>query len=119
MPDSNNVYGTIVCTDVQMVLEASQRARPWERAYIYTSGYSGARTVHLRSESAWFDSDQIDERKHLFNGAVAGEVRDIVSLLTRMSREFELSGVGHSFEVYDAEGKLVATIPGTGEPSST
>src|SRR5262245_12026208 len=112
IPDSYNVYGVVTAPQgLEPVLRAIEQDLIEGRAYIYRSQFNGAETLRLRSESADFDSDRLDDGvQHLFSGGVGGTLEDVVCFVRRLSDSFSRSGIEHVFEVYDDQ-ELVERIP--------
>ena len=112
IPAGNNVYGVLKPpVKLKVVLAGATSVHQWGKAHIYVSGYDGARTIHLRSESADFDSNPIGSGEHLFNGAVGGTPDEVIAFVKRLSEAFTERGVAHQLEVYDADRQLVAEFP--------
>jgi len=113
IPEGNNIYGLFTAPDgLQPVLRAIAQVVGGGRAYIKRSGFSGAETLYLRSESADFESDHLDEgAQHVFNGSVGGSLEEVVAFVRALSESLSRSGMEHSFEVYDDQ-QLVQRIPG-------
>lgn len=112
IPDSNNVYGTLTALrGLQPVSNAINAAVAGCRASIYRSQFNGAETLHVRSESAEFDSDPLkDGAKHPFNGAVGGTPKEVADFVQTLSDALSVAGVEHSFEIHDSEQKVVKVV---------
>ena len=113
VPEGNNVYGIITAPQgLEPVLRAIEQVVSGGRASIYRSRFNGSETLRLRSESADFESDHLDDGvQHLFNGGVGGSLEEVVALVRALSESLSQSGIEHSFEVYDDQ-QLVQRIPG-------
>ena len=103
---------------LEVVKSALKEEFPEEKVYIYTSGYNGARTVHLRGDEVDFEGypDSTDgsgeDSDYLLNGMIAGEADAAAlkaqSIFTRLMD----SGMTVQFEVYDSVGnRLVEQKP--------
>jgi hypothetical protein len=113
IPEGNNVYGIISAPQgLEPVLRAVEQVVGGGRAYIYRSQFNGSHTLRLRSESADFESDYLDDGvRHLFSGGVGGSLEEVVGFVRLLSGSLSRSGVEHSFEVYDDQ-QLFQRIPG-------
>jgi hypothetical protein len=113
LPEGNNVYGLIAAPQgLQPVLRAVERVVGGSRAYIKRSGCDGAETLHLRSDSADFESNHLDGGvQHLLSGGAGGSLEEVVAFVRALSESLSRSGIEHSFEVYDDQ-QLVQRIPG-------
>jgi hypothetical protein len=113
IPEGNNVYGLITAPHgLEPVRRAVEQSVSGGRIYIHRSQFNGAETLHLRSVSAYFDSDRLDDvAKHLFNGGVGGSLEEVIGFVRALSESLSTSGIEHSFEVYDDQ-QLVQRIPG-------
>lgn len=103
IPEGNNVYCLITAPQgLQPVLRAVEQVVGGGRAYIKRSGFNEAETLRLRSESADFESDYLDDGvQHLFSGGVGGSLEEVVAFVQALSMSLSLAGIEHSFEVYD------------------
>jgi hypothetical protein len=108
----NNVYSVLLAPVNLSAIEAAlQEEFPQAEVYIYTSGYNGAKTIHLRSDDADFegyalaDGDESDS-DFLFNGFLDGDTDQAVSKAKSMFGRFGSAGVAAQYEVYDREGRL-------------
>jgi hypothetical protein len=113
IPEGNNVYGIITAPlGLEPVLRAVEHVVSEGRAYIYRSQYNGAGTLHLQSESADFNSENLDDGvQHLFNGGVGGSLEEVIGFVRMLSESLSRSGIEHSFEVYGDDHQLVQVIP--------
>ena len=113
IPEGNNVYGIITAPQgLEPVLRAVEQVVTGGRAYIYRSQFNGAETLHLRSETAEFESDHLDDGvQHLFSGGVGGSLEEVIHFVRGLSESLSGSEIEHSFEVYDDQ-QLVQRIPG-------
>jgi hypothetical protein len=110
--EGNNVYGLITAPQgLQPVLRAVEQAISGGRVYIKRSGFNGAETLRIRSESADFETDSLGGEEHLFNGGVGGSLEEVVAFVRALSESLSRSGIEHSFEVYDDQ-QLVRRILG-------
>jgi hypothetical protein len=105
IPERNNVYGMITAPQgLERVLRAVEPVLTGGGAHIYRSHFNGAETLHLRSETADFESDPLEGGvQHLFNGGVGGSLEDVIRFVRSLSESLSRSGIEHSFEVYDGE----------------
>lgn len=113
IPEGNNVCGLITdLQGLQPVLRAVEEVVGVGQVYIKRSRFNGAETLHLRSESAEFDSDYLDVgMQHLFSGGVGGSLEEIVAFVRALSESLSRFGIEHSFEIYDDQ-QLVQRLPG-------
>ncbi len=113
IPEGNNVYGIITAPQgLEPILRAVEQVVGAGRASIYQWQFNGSTTLHLRSESADFESDHLDDGvQHLFSGSVGGSLEKVVAFVRLLSESLSRSGIEHSFEVYDDQ-QLVQRIPG-------
>ena len=113
IPEGNNVYGIITAPQgLEPVLRAIEQVVGGGRASIYRSQFNGSETLRLRSESADFESDPLDDGvQHLFNGGVGGSLEKVVAFVRALSESLSRSGIEHSFEVYEGQ-QLVQRLPG-------
>ena len=94
------------------ILRAVEQVVGRGHAYIKRSGFDGAETLHVLSESADFESDYLDDGvEHLFNGGVGGSLEEVVAFVRTLSESLSRSGIEHCFEVYDHQ-QLVQRLPG-------
>jgi hypothetical protein len=114
--EGNNVYGIVTAPQgLEHVLRAVEQVVGGGRASIYRSHFNGSETLRLRSESADFESDHLDDGvQHLFSGSVDGSLEEVVALVLLLSESLSRSGIEHSFEVHDDQ-QLVQRIPGRTE----
>lgn len=103
IPHGNNVYGIIIAPQgLQPVLRALEQVVGEGLAYIKRSGFNQAETLHLRSESADFDSNHLDNGpQHSFSGGVGGSLEEVVGFVRALSESLSRLSIVHSFEVYD------------------
>jgi hypothetical protein len=112
IPDANNVYGQVVAPlGLSHVLAAVRPFATGGRVRLKTSGYDGATTLHLETDTLYFATTPLGGGEHLFNGGVAGSTAEVVVRVERLSASLSAAGVEHSFEVYDADQNLVCVIP--------
>jgi hypothetical protein len=107
----NNVYSVLLAPVNLIAIEAALKEEfPQAEVYIYTSGYNGAKTIHLRSDDADFegyasaDGDE-SESDFLFNGFLDGDADQAVSKAKSMFERLGSAGVAARYEVYDREGR--------------
>jgi hypothetical protein len=109
IPDGNNVYGRIQCAeDLENALAAVEELVPDSRVWIYTSEDNGAKTLHISADSVVFMSDPLGNARHFFNGAVGGDLSEVVDLASRLSAALTRAGIPHHFEVNDDDENIVA-----------
>ena len=111
LPDGNNVYSTIAApVDVELAERVLTQEFPNAKVWIYTSGYNGAKTLHVASDSADFEgypkSDDSNP-SYLFNGGLAGNGDQILAKIESILRSFESAGFRMSIEAYDADEELL------------
>ena len=113
IPEGYNVYGLITTPQgLRPILRAVEQVVGRGHAYIKRSGFDGAETLHVLSESADFESDYLDDGvEHLFNGGVGGSLEEVVAFVRTLSESLSRSGIEHCFEVYDHQ-QLVQRLPG-------
>lgn len=112
IPNFNNVYGHVISSrGLDDVLRAVQPLVAEGRAWIYVSGYDGARTLHLQTDSLDFESTPLDTGTHLLNGGVGGTLEEVLAVVEAMSEKLSLAGIEHSFEVYDEARNLLKVVP--------
>lgn len=112
IPDASNVYGHVVTpAGLNPVLAAVRPLAIGGRVWLKTSGYDGATTLHLETDTLDFATTPLGGGSHLFNGGVAGSTAEVVALVERLSAALSGGGVEHNFEVYDADQNLVCVIP--------
>lgn len=111
-PDGNNVYGRVVTTTgLGPVLRAVQRIVGEGRAFIHTSQFDGAETLHFATDDADFESTPLGDGSHLLNGGVGGTPDEAVAFVRALSQAFAEAGTDHRFEVYDDQQNLVRLVP--------
>lgn len=111
LPDGNNVYGHVVTpAGLSPVLAAVRPLASGGRVWLKTSGYDGATTLHLETDTLDFATTPLDGERHLFNGGVAGSTAEVVVLVESLSAALSAARVEHSFEVYDAAQNLVCVV---------
>lgn len=114
-PDFNNVYGHVVASNgLEPVLEAIRGVEGVSHASISVSGYDGAESLILLSDKIDFESDPLEIGQHLFNGAVAGNIQEVLDFVSKLSDALTDAGVKHHFEVYNKSQELIKEIPGSG-----
>ncbi len=110
-PGSNNVYGLIApaSNDLRPLLEVLRPLADGGKLYIYKSGFNGAETLHLRTESADLESEPLEETGvHLFNGGIAGTPQEVAAYVCRVAELLSSVGTEYALEVYDSEQNLHA-----------
>lgn len=107
----NNVYSVLLApVDLIAMKAALQQEFPEAKVYISTSGYNGAKKIHLRSGDADFegyastDGDESDS-DFLFNGPLDGDIAQAVSKARSMFDRLGSAGVAVRYEIYDREGR--------------
>jgi hypothetical protein len=116
-PERSNVAGLIIPPngDLRPLLEVLKPITEDGKAYIYRSGYNGAKTLHLRTDWADLDSEPLENsRIHLFNGAVAGTLEQAAAFVQRVAELFSSVGAEYALEVYDEDQKLYAEFLSAG-----
>lgn len=112
IPDFNNVYGHVVAPhSLEAVLRAVRPLAAGGQAWIKVSGYDGAPTLHLETDSLDFQTTPLGEGRHLFNGGVGGTAGEVIALVENLSRALSAAGVEHAFEVYDEDQNLLRLVP--------
>ena len=111
LPDSNNVYSVIDSpVNVELAESVLKQEFPNAKVSIYTSGYNGAKTLHVDSDDADFEGCPMsDDRNpsYLFNGGLSGDDAKVVAKIESILRRFESAGFSMSIEAYDSEKKLI------------
>ena len=96
LPDSNNVYSTISSpVDLRTAERLLKEEFPDAKIWIKT-GYNGAMTLHVKSETADFEGyPASDDRTpdHLFNGGLAGNDSAVVAKVSSLFRRFHTAGL--------------------------
>ena len=111
LPDGNNVYGHVEAPrGLEQVLAALQPLATGGRVWLKTSGYDGTTTLHLETNPLDFATTPLGG-SHLFNGGVAGSTAEVIARVEELSAALSAGGVGHGFEVYDADQNLVCVVP--------
>jgi hypothetical protein len=95
---------------LSIVEDALKKEFPESKVTIYTSGYNGAKTIHLRSEDADFEGypesteGSGGDWDYLLNGSIGGGPDAAVAKAQRLFAQLLDSGMTVQFEVYDSTG---------------
>lgn len=109
----NNVYGQLVAPDgLRPVARAAEAACGPGSAAAYRDRASNTERLRLRTDAADLESLPLPGgTDHLFNGAVAGPIADVLAFVRALSSALTSEGVEHSFEVLDREQKQSWSVP--------
>lgn len=111
--EGNNVYSVLSGpVDLQVLKAVLEPEFPGAEIRIRTSGYDGARTIYVRSESADFEGyagtnvSEVEKAKpdYLFNGFLAGDIEQVVLQAKQVFGRVSEAGIRVQFEVYDRSG---------------
>ncbi|MDA7980746.1 MAG: hypothetical protein MPJ50_18475 [Pirellulales bacterium] len=119
-PNSNNVYSTISYpVDLKLAKRLLKEEFPDAKVWIYTSGYNGAKTLHVDSETADFEGypEFDDGPDYLFNGTLCrrlcrGSCKGHFHVPT-----FRDAGLQLSIEAYGSDNELICRLPGNADAS--
>jgi len=110
----NGVFSVLSAPVKLAVVEAALKEEfPDAEVSVYTSGYNGAKTIHLRSDSADFEGypDSTDgtgeDSDYLFSGAINGESDVAVVKAQNFFSRLASAGMTVQYEVYDPAGKTL------------
>lgn len=110
----NDVFSVLSAPVKLAAVETALKAAfPDAKVYIYTSGYNGAKTIHLRSDDADFEGypDSTDgtgeDSDYLFNGAIDGDSDAAVAKARSIFTRLTDAGMTVQYEVYDPAGKTL------------
>lgn len=110
--DHANDVSSVLFAPVSLpVVEVALKTEfPDAKVTIYTSGYSGAKTIHLRSGNADFEGypestgGTGSDSDYLFNGAISGSPDAAVAKAQRLFSHLTDSAMIVQYEVYDSTG---------------
>jgi hypothetical protein len=111
IPDQNNIAGTIIGpVDLDVAVRVLTEEFGVGNVGVYTSGYNGAKTLHVDSETADLEGHTVTDdpgSDYLVTGALAGANADIVSCFSRLVASLKAAGVAAQFEVYDQADEMI------------
>lgn len=96
--------------DISAVEQVLKKEFPAARVSIYTSGYSGARTIHVQSDDVDFEGypENTDgngaDSDYFFNGAIEATVEVAVAKAQQLFSSLVEAGIRVTYEVYDPHG---------------
>jgi len=118
IPDSNNVYSTLTApVDLELAVTILKEVFPEAHVGIYTSGYNGAKTIHVDSDDADFEGYPTSDgarSDYLFNGGVAGSDAEVIAKVRQIAERFKDAGFRMSIEAYDTRGEMICDFPENG-----
>ncbi len=121
LPDSNNVYSTISFpVDLKLAERLLKEEFPNAKVWIYTSGYNGAKTLHVDSETADFEGYPASDSRpdYLFNGGLAGDDAEVVAKVSSIFQRFDDAGLQLTIEAYGSDNELICRLPGKADASA-
>lgn len=115
LPESNNVYSSIASpVNLKLAEKLLKEEFPDARVWIKTSGYNGAKSLHIRSEIADFEGypeSEVAYPSYLFNGGLAGDDSVVASRVSSLYKRFHDAGLQFSIEAYDSANGLICEFP--------
>ena len=105
---------------ISVLEDALKEVFPEAKVSKYTSGFSGAETLHLRGDVADFEGypDSTDgtgsDSDYLLNGMIEGDVEVAVAKAKKLFARIIEAGMKVQYEVYDPAGDTIIEQKSTG-----